>query len=383
MNILTRILRTPLGIAAVVMLTLVVATAIFAPILWGEEAAAVDTDNMLAGPSLEHPIGTDQLGRDLLLRVLVATRLSVTLAVLATLVAVSAGLILGVAPLLLGRHIGRGVTWLVGVAVAFPGLLLALSFAVIFGSGWLGAVLAIGLAGAPSFARLCQTLIAGVASRDFVAAARIGGVGRFRVLTRHVLPNIGEPLIVNATIGAGGALLAFAGLSFIGLGVQPPDYDWGRHMMEGLLEAIRERDDVALLLISHDVSVVAEVCDRVLVMYAGRIVEDLPAADLATAAKHPYTRALLAAVPDMDTHLHLPLATIAGRPVDPAQLPEGCAYAARCPLADARCRAVDPHLATDEDGGRVACWRAGEPLPLGMPQLRTGIETNDTEGVLV
>ena len=648
MNILTRILRTPLGIAAVVMLTLVVATAIFAPILWGEEAAAVDTDNMLAGPSLEHPIGTDQLGRDLLLRVLVATRLSVTLAVLATLVAVSAGLILGVAPLLLGRHIGRGVTWLVGVAVAFPGLLLALSFAVIFGSGWLGAVLAIGLAGAPSFARLCQTLIAGVASRDFVAAARIGGVGRFRVLTRHVLPNIGEPLIVNATIGAGGALLAFAGLSFIGLGVQPPDYDWGRLMMEGLLgiyvnplaalapgmavviaglsfnlvgeaaarslgiqvggftskvrkaaskpvtapaavvaadaadndddvvldvrdlrvsfpgpagdvrpvrgvsfsvrrgeavgivgesgsgksvtalsiaqlvespgvveakalsflgedlvhgdtarhrkllgtslamvfqdpmtsfnptkrmgaqlaevatehqglsrkealaraidrldavritdpaqrakqyphefsggmrqramigmglmgapaliiadepttaldvtvqqqvldllEAIRERDDVALLLISHDVSVVAEVCDRVLVMYAGRIVEDLPAADLATAAKHPYTRALLAAVPDMDTHLHLPLATIAGRPVDPAQLPEGCAYAARCPLADARCRAVDPHLATDEDGDRVACWRAGEPMPLGMPQVRTGVETNETEGVLV
>ena len=107
MNTLTRILRTPLGIAAVVMLTLVVATAIFAPILWGEEAAAVDTDNMLAGPSLEHPIGTDQLGRDLLLRVLVATRLSVTLAVLATLVAVSAGLILGVAPLLLGRCLGR------------------------------------------------------------------------------------------------------------------------------------------------------------------------------------------------------------------------------------------------------------------------------------
>lgn len=642
MNTFTRILRTPLGIAAVVMLTLVVATAIFAPILWGEEAAAVDTDNMLAGPSLEHPIGTDQLGRDLLLRVLVATRLSVTLAVLATLVAVSAGLILGVAPLLLGRHIGRGVTWLVGVAVAFPGLLLALSFAVIFGSGWLGAVLAIGLAGAPSFARLCQTLISGVAARDFVAAARIGGVSRLRVLTRHILPNIGEPLIVNATIAAGGALLAFAGLSFIGLGVQPPDYDWGRLMMEGLLgiyvnplaalapgmavviaglsfnlvgeaaarslgiqvggftgrirtatkkpvaapaavdvdddvvldvrdlrvsfpgpagdvrpvrgvsftvrrgeavgivgesgsgksvtalsiaqlvespgvveakalsflgedlvhgdsarhrkllgtslamvfqdpmtsfnptkrmgsqlaevatehqglsrkealaravdrldavrltdpalrakqyphefsggmrqramigmglmgapaliiadepttaldvtvqqqvldllESIRRRDDVALLLISHDVSVVAEVCDRVLVMYAGRIVEDLPAADLATAAKHPYTRALIAAVPDMDTHLHEPLATIAGRPVDPADLPTGCAYAARCPLADAQCREVDPHLATDDDGGRVACWHAGEPLPLGMPQVRPGIETIEKEGVLV
>ena len=85
-----------------------------------------------------------------------------------------------------------------------------------------------------------------------------------------------------------------------------------------LLAAIRDADDVALVLISHDVTVVGEVCDRVLVMYAGRIVEDLPAAELPTAARHPYTRALVAAVPDMDTDLDRPLAVIPGRPVDPA-----------------------------------------------------------------
>ncbi len=120
------------------------------------------------------------------------------------------------------------------IAVAFPGLLLALFFAVIFGVGATGAVLAIGLAGAPSFARLCQTLIASVGARDFITAARIAGVSRGRLLTRHVLPNIGEPLVVNATIGAGGALLAFAGLSFLGLGVQSPAYDWGRLLQDGL-----------------------------------------------------------------------------------------------------------------------------------------------------
>src|SRR5690606_27603778 len=102
------------------------------------------------------------------------------------------------------------------------------------GSSSTAAVFAIGLAGAPSFARLCQNLIAGIEARDFVSAARAGGVGRLRVLIRHVLPNVGEPLIVNATIGAGGVLLAFAGLSFLGLGVQPPDYDWGRLMMDGV-----------------------------------------------------------------------------------------------------------------------------------------------------
>jgi ABC-type dipeptide/oligopeptide/nickel transport system ATPase component/ABC-type dipeptide/oligopeptide/nickel transport system permease subunit len=227
-------LRTPLGATALALLALVVVTAIVGPLLWGEQADVTDTGDLLAGPSAEHLIGTDNLGRDLLLRTVVATRLSIVLAMLATLVAVGAGLILGVLPLLLGRVLGRAVTWLTGIAVAFPGLLLALFFAAIFGSTATAAVFALGLAGAPSFARLCQNLIAGIEARDFVSAARVGGIGRFRVLFRHVLPNIGEPLIVNATIGAGGALLAFAGLSFLGLGVQPPEYDWGRLMMDGL-----------------------------------------------------------------------------------------------------------------------------------------------------
>jgi len=102
------------------------------------------------------------------------------------------------------------------------------------------------------------------------------------------------------------------------------------------------------------------------VMYAGRIVEDLPATELATAARHPYTRALTAAVPDMETDLDAPLATIPGRPVDPADVPLGCAYAARCPLADAHCSAEDPPLVEDGAGRRVACWHAGEPLPAQM-----------------
>jgi len=231
---ITAMVRTPLGATALALLALVLLTAAFAPLLWGDQADATDTGDLLAGPSAEHLVGTDNLGRDLLLRTLVATRLSIVLALCATAVAVGAGLLLGVAPLLLGRVLGRAVTWFTGIAVAFPGLLLALFFAAIFGSTATAAVFALGLAGAPSFARLCQNLIAGIEARDFVSAARVGGIGRFRVLFRHVLPNIGEPLIVNATVGAGGALLAFAGLSFLGLGVQPPEYDWGRLMMDGL-----------------------------------------------------------------------------------------------------------------------------------------------------
>ncbi len=91
---------------------------------------------------------------------------------------------------------------------------------------------------------------------------------------------------------------------------------------------------MALLFISHDITVVGQVCDRVLVMYAGKIVENLPTADLADHARHPYTRALLAAVPSMETSRELPLAVIPGRPADPADLPAGCAFAARCAFAD-------------------------------------------------
>jgi len=228
------VLRTPLGLTATALVVAVLLLAVLGPVIWSGRANAVDTGNILAGPSAEHWTGTDNLGRDIFYRVLVAGRLSVELALAATAIAIAVGLLLGTAPFLLGRRLGRLVTGAVNVAVAFPGLLLALFFAVIFGVGATGAVLAIGLAGAPVFARLTQTLVAGLAARDFIAAARIAGVGRIRILFRHVLPNIAEPLVVNATLGAGGALLAFAGLSFLGLGVQPPAYDWGRLLYDGI-----------------------------------------------------------------------------------------------------------------------------------------------------
>jgi peptide/nickel transport system permease protein len=468
-----------------------------------------------------------------------------------------------------------------------------------------------------------HTMTASVAGRDYVAAARVAGVGRVRLIARHVLPNIGEPLVVNATLAAGGGLLAFAGLSFLGLGVQPPGYDWGRLLGEGLgriylnpaaalapgitvvlaslafqlsgeaiaqvvglrtppprpggpapataagpdahgsdarrsegrparpvlavedlrvsfptatawvrpvdgvsftvgpgeavgivgesgsgktltalaaaglvpdpgmvtagrleiagvsllgrserelrrlvgtslalvfqdpgtslnpsmrvgwqlaevatvhqgasrrvarrraidrlrqvrvnaperrarqyphefsggmrqramvamglmgdpavvvadepttaldvtvqrqvlqlLERVRRESGAAVVLISHDIAVVSQLCDRVLVMYAGRVVEDLPAARLRS-PRHPYTRALLASVPDLSTDLARPLATIPGRPPEPAASRSGCAFAPRCAAASERCRSEDPTLTGH--GHRVACWH-----PLGV-----------------
>ena len=228
------VLRTPVGLTATVLSIGVLVLAVVAPLLWTDNADAIDTDDILAGPSAQHWAGTDNLGRDIFYRTLVATRLSVELALAATVIAVVVGLLIGTAPYLLGRRPGRVVLAGTNIAVAFPGILLALFFAVIFGVGAKGAVLAIGFAGAPTFGRLTQTLVAGISSRDFVAAAHVAGVPRLRILFRHVLPNVSEPLVVNATIGAGAALLSFAGLSFLGLGVQQPAYDWGRLLFDGI-----------------------------------------------------------------------------------------------------------------------------------------------------
>jgi oligopeptide/dipeptide ABC transporter ATP-binding protein len=140
----------------------------------------------------------------------------------------------------------------------------------------------------------------------------------------------------------------------------------------GLLESIRKTDDVAVLLISHDITVVAQVCDRVMVMYAGRIVEDLAAAELTTRARHPYTRALLAAVPDLATELDEPLAVIPGRPVDPAQLPAGCAFAARCEFATDECLSSDPELVNHGASHQVACWNPQGEAAWNVESIRTG-----------
>jgi peptide/nickel transport system ATP-binding protein/peptide/nickel transport system permease protein len=227
-------LRTPVGIAASVGLAALIVLAIVAPLLWSADANKLDLLAISQGSSHAHPFGTDALGRDILHRVLVATRLSVSLAVLAACLGAGIGIPIGALPAVVGGRIGRLVTGFINLSVAFPTLLVAIFVAAVVGVGARGAVAGIAIAVAPYFARLTQTLSSSVAGSDYLAAARMLGVGRQRLLRRHILPNVAEPLLITTTIAIGDALLALAGLSFLGLGVQPPQYDWGRMLNEGL-----------------------------------------------------------------------------------------------------------------------------------------------------
>jgi ABC-type dipeptide/oligopeptide/nickel transport system ATPase component/ABC-type dipeptide/oligopeptide/nickel transport system permease subunit len=230
---LARTLATPRGAAVALGLLLLVLATALGPVLLGDAADARDIAARQQGASLAHPFGTDDLGRDLLARVVVATRLSVLLALGATAISVVGGALVGIVAAVLPSPVRRAVNALIDILLSFPWLLLALFFSVIWGTTATGAMLAVGFAGVPVFARLVSTLASSVAAHDYVHAARMLGSGPLRTARRHVLPNVLPPLLVNTAAHASVTLLSFAALSFLGLGVQAPEYDWGRLLNEG------------------------------------------------------------------------------------------------------------------------------------------------------
>lgn len=627
---------SPARVAMLAVFGVLLALALVGPMVWGDRAAAVDLERLGEGASWAHPFGTDDLGRDMLARVLVATRLSLVLALLTAGLGCGLGLLLGLLPTVLGPRLGKLAGSAIGLLLALPGLLLALLVATIAGVGATGAVVGLAVAIAPAFARLTQTLAAQVAGSEYVAAARMTGISLPRLMLRHVLPNIAPALVLQVAMAIGGALLALSALSFLGLGVQEPQYDWGALLNAGLdriyvtpaaalgpgiaiivagvafnvtgdalagalagetirparrsgrgrsrsaaassaipasgpsaagsdavlqvdglsvtfegeggtltpvrdvsfsvaagervgivgesgsgksltalaiadlieppgtvqaerlalhgrdprelpererrrllvtslamvfqdplsslnpvlrierqvgeaaqahlgatrgqarvraVEQLRElripgaarrmrqhphelsggmrqrvtiamglttrpslivadepttaldvtvqrqvlrvlrrvnaEHGTAVVLISHDISVISAFCERVLVMYAGRVVEELAADRMRVDAAHPYTRALLAATPTLDADLDRPLATIPGRQPALDAVPGGCAFAPRCAHASDRCRERLPLLETLGEGRRVACWHPqGAALPVREQEMK-------------
>ncbi|MFE0804678.1 dipeptide/oligopeptide/nickel ABC transporter permease/ATP-binding protein [Streptomyces sp. NPDC058812] len=214
-------------------LALVAVLAVIAPWVWGEEARQL-SGAARQGPSGAHWLGTDALGRDVLARTLVATRLTLLMTLIATAVAAVLGVLLGGAVCVARPRLRSAGLRLIDVMVSYPAVILALMVAAVLGAGTIAAVAGIGLAWTPAFARLTANLGASVAGRDFVATARLLGVPAHRLLTRHLLPNIAGPLLVLVSVVFAGTLTALSALSFLGLGVQPPSYDWGALLSSGL-----------------------------------------------------------------------------------------------------------------------------------------------------
>ncbi|AGP52275.1 dipeptide/oligopeptide/nickel ABC transporter permease/ATP-binding protein [Streptomyces rapamycinicus] len=218
-----------LGLA---LLGIVILIAVLAPVFFSGEADALGS--RFAQPSSGHPLGTDAAGHDVLLRALVATRLTLLMTAGATAIAVALGILLGTSVWLMRPRAREVCLRVIDAMVAFPGLLLALVVAAVLGAGGSSVVIAIGMAGIPYFARLTANLAAKVSQQEYVRTARLLGVSHPRIAVRHMLPNMAEPLLVLSASTFASTLTALSALSFVGIGVQSPSYDWGKLLSEAL-----------------------------------------------------------------------------------------------------------------------------------------------------
>jgi peptide/nickel transport system permease protein len=220
-------------VLAAVLLGLLLLAALWPDLLTNRSPDAVDPAAALAGPGGRHWFGTDQLGRDLFSRVVHGARPSLLLGIGATAVAVTVGSVLALVAMVGGRIADEIVMRLTDIFLAFPGILLALLVVAVLGPGTLNATIAIGCAFAPGFTRLVRGEALVVRESDYVRAARVLGHRGATIQWRHVLPNALPPLFALCTLSVGTAVLAGSSLSFLGLGPQPPNPEWGAMLADG------------------------------------------------------------------------------------------------------------------------------------------------------
>jgi peptide/nickel transport system permease protein len=218
----------PLATLGVFLLAVFVGCALFAPWLAPHDPAQLDLTRRLLAPSHLHWFGTDELGRDILSRTLYGSRISLIVAVSVVTLSLFVGLVAGSLAGFYGGWIDTAINvYLSNAFLALPGILLAIAFVAFLGPGLFNLILALAISGWVGYARLVRAQVMSVKQREFVEAARALGASDLRILCRHILPNIVQPLIVQAAIGMAGAVLAEATLSFLGLGVPPPTASWG------------------------------------------------------------------------------------------------------------------------------------------------------------
>jgi ABC-type dipeptide/oligopeptide/nickel transport system permease subunit len=209
------------------MLILIVLLSLFAPFVSTRDPNAINLDNLREPPNLEHPLGTDHKGRDILARILYGGRISISIAFTAAFMSILIGLAIGISAGYFGGKIDTVLTAFVDLVLSFPALLLAIAISVLLPSGLYTVVIAIAAVGWASFARLIRGKILVLRESSFIDAARALGCGNTRILFAHLMPQCVPLLLVMAGLRIGGFILAEASLSFLGLGAQPPAATWG------------------------------------------------------------------------------------------------------------------------------------------------------------
>lgn len=241
--ILYQVRGNPTSMVGLTVISIFIVVGVFAPWIaprpgegWGLE---YHLDRRFQPPSLEFPLGTDDMGRDVLSRVILGARTSLLIAVAVVGLALLIGIPIGIIGGYYGGVIGNLVMRVVDMFLAFPPLLLALAIAATLGRGLENAVIALAISWWPWYSRLAYIQTNSVKTLPYIDAARVIGVGRVKIMLRHILPNTLPPILVQASMDLGSAILEAAGLSFLGLGVQHPTPDWGVMVSIGRMYVMR------------------------------------------------------------------------------------------------------------------------------------------------
>jgi peptide/nickel transport system permease protein len=233
-SIVQRQLRRNRGATiGLLLLTIGILTAISAPLITPYDPIYQDLLAPLRPPSLSHPFGTDEVGRDIFSRIIFGTRISLTMGLMSVAIGGVLGVVLGLLSGFYGGIVDNIIQRAMDLMLSFPGILLALAVVAILGPGLFNIVVAVGVAGIPHFARLARSQTLSIREMEYVSAARAVGCTNRRILRKYILPNLLSTIIVMSSLRVGIAILAASGLSFLGLGAQPPTPEWGAMLSMG------------------------------------------------------------------------------------------------------------------------------------------------------
>lgn len=239
-----RLRRNRTAMFGLVIIGIIALTAIFADLIAPYSFREQDLQKLAQAPSRAHLLGTDDLGRDILSRIIYGTRVSLQVGFVAVSIAIMVGGTLGAVSGYYGGVLDNAVMRVMDVLLAIPSILLAIAIVSAFGGGLVNVMVAVGISSIPQYARIVRASVITIREQEFVEAARAVGANDLRIILRHIVPNSLAPLIVQGTLGVAGAILSAAGLSFIGLGIQPPTPEWGA-MLSGGRHIIRTAWHVA------------------------------------------------------------------------------------------------------------------------------------------
>ncbi len=229
---LRRFMKSRLAVGGSIALSIFVFVGVFGPLLAPHDPAQIDTANRLVSPSLTHPMGTDHLGRDVFSRVIAGTRIALIVSVAVPMLSMAVGVPVGLISGYFGGWIDNTLMRVMDSLFAFPSILLALTFVAVFGTGLLNVTIAMAIVFVPVFARITRGSAISASQEEHVKAAKALGASHPRIITLHVFPYCFSAVMVQATITAAVAILIEASLSFLGVGIQPPDPSWGAELQE-------------------------------------------------------------------------------------------------------------------------------------------------------